>query len=91
MIADLVIDLTHGRVKYALLEFGEPTWRAVPWGAIAAATDLLVFAPELNAEQLLAAPRVPTDLPALHTDPTWDDEIALFWAEAGFPIEEIAE
>ncbi len=91
VIADLVIDLTHGRVKYVLLDFGEQVLRVVPWGAVAAVTEFLVFDPDLDAEQLIAAPRVPTDLPALHTEAAWDDEIATFWAEAGFPIEESEE
>ncbi len=47
--------------------------------------------PDLDAAQLVAAPRVPTDFPHLHTEAAWDAEIATFWAEAGFPVEESEE
>jgi sporulation protein YlmC with PRC-barrel domain len=96
-VRDLIVDLENSKIQYVVLSladadiFGQE-WRIVPFAAFdpAAFGDELVFPQEFNADLLRDAPRIAEgslgDLDTIH--PGWDDEIAAYWAGAGYEVGE---
>ncbi|MEZ4869172.1 MAG: hypothetical protein R3C14_48065 [Caldilineaceae bacterium] len=86
-IKELLVDLTDGRVLFAMLEYGgflnigdtniPVPLRALQWNA----DGELVL--RLNKARLDALPDLGSDWPDL-SNANWDDKIVAFWRESGF-------
>lgn len=96
-IEDLLVDITNGRVVYALLEYGGildigDTQVAAPLSAFAWGADgeLVLNFEESQLENL---PELGSDWPNFG-DASWDDALSDFWQELGFDtgpeIEEVS-
>jgi sporulation protein YlmC with PRC-barrel domain len=96
-VQDLIVDLENSNIQYVVLSLADTDiygqeWRIVPFAAFdpAAFGDELVFPQAFNADLLRDAPRIAEgslgDLDTIR--PGWDDEIAAYWAGAGYAVGE---
>jgi sporulation protein YlmC with PRC-barrel domain len=94
-VVDYIIDLSQGRVVYAVLSFTElatfgEEWSIVPFQAIEAGPlgDQLLLDQGIDTSLLTAAPSIRGDN-LRETDffaPGWDDEINTYWRDQGYQL-----
>lgn len=88
-IKDIMIDVPHGRVAYAVLASGGVLGMggklfAIPWNALTLDTDQKCFILDVDKERLKNAPGFDKDHWPSMADPTWANEIHSYYGQRGY-------
>jgi sporulation protein YlmC with PRC-barrel domain len=83
-IEDIMLDVTRGRIAYAVLSFGGFLGMgnklfAVPWNALTLDADDECFILDVSKERLKAAPGFDPDHWPSMADPRWQGELDIYY------------
>jgi len=84
-IEEIMLDVTHGRIAYAVLAVGGflgigEKYFAVPWSVLTLDTDRKCFLVDVDKERLARAPGFDADHWPAMADPEWAGEIRDYWS-----------
>ena len=83
-ISEIMLDVPHGRIAYAVLTTGGflgigDTLHAIPWNALVMDTDEKCFRLGLTAERIKAAPGFNKDQWPRMADSQWGTQLHQYW------------